>query len=264
MPQWKTKHRCLGKCGDAPNSSHLRLIEIIPQFWRGAAVPYLSAEFQRKKASPKSRFVSKIHPSSHRSGNLELLANWIWRPDFCLQQSSYHTVACCTEEAAKWTDRKWHVEPWLWLPSRISVMKMFLSEPWVTLFQIWKGPPDPSLLLIKKKKKKPPGFVNKVLNSPSMLVLKTLTSSRMVYSSYITEPSPVPQDAHDLWLVATLGKCFVCQSLTLPLSWFVCKELVCGITTHLPGVSTPLFDILSPTASVQNPHHASWLLDWCT
>lgn len=153
MPQWKTKHRCLGKCGDAPNPFHLRLIEVIPQFWGVQLFLIYRQNSKERRHPPKSRFVSRIqlHPSSHRSGILELLANWIWRPDFCLQQSSYHTVACCTEETAKWTDRKWHVEPWLWLPSRISVMKVFLSKPWVTLFQIWKGPPDPSLLLIKKK-----------------------------------------------------------------------------------------------------------------
>lgn len=101
MPQWKTKHRCLGKCGDAPNPSHLRLIEIIPQFWGVQLFLIYRQNSKGRRHPPKSRFVSRIHPSSHRSGNLELLANWIWRPDFCLQQSSYHTVACCPEETAK-------------------------------------------------------------------------------------------------------------------------------------------------------------------
>lgn len=145
MPQWKKKNGCLEKCGDVPNPSHLRLIEVILQFWVVQLLLIYLKNTQRKKASHGEQVGFQNTTASFISELWDLgalsqmyLKTWFL---FATYQLSYSSLL--HRRSGKGTDRKWHVEPWLWLPSRISVMKMFLSKPWITLFQIWKGPPHP-------------------------------------------------------------------------------------------------------------------------
>lgn len=145
MPQWKKKNRCLGKCGDVPNPSHLRLIGVILQFWVVQLLLIYLKNTERKKASHGEQVGFQHTTASIISELWDLgafsqmyLKTWFL---FAAYQLSYSSLL--HRRDGKGTDRKWHAEPWLWLPSRISVMKMFLSKPWITLFQIWKGPPHP-------------------------------------------------------------------------------------------------------------------------